>query len=199
MSEPMLRLRQVGCGRGDRPLLHGIDIDLTPGMGLLLRGPNGIGKSSLLRLCAGLLRPWSGTVERQGTLALADERTALDPDLPLAKALTFWAKLDRAVPGRIDAALAAMALGPLADVPVHMLSTGQRKRATLARTLLAGADIWLLDEPANGLDDDATGLLGHALEAHRASGGITVIASHQPLPFAASATMDLRLHRAVEA
>lgn len=198
MSAPMLRLSRIGCGRGERPLLSGIDIDLRAGDGLLLRGPNGIGKSSLLRLCAGLLRPWAGTIDRQGSVALADERTALDPALPLGRALAFWARIDRAPAGAIDGALSAMALAPLADVPVHMLSTGQRKRATIARTILSGASIWLLDEPANGLDDDAAALLGRAIDAHRAAGGIALVASHQPLSFAASAQMDLRAHRAVE-
>jgi heme exporter protein A len=199
MSAPRLRLSGIGCARGDRLLLRGIDLDLKPGGAALLRGANGIGKSSLLRLCAGLLRPYAGTIERTGGVALADERAALDTDLPLGKALGFWAQLDRAPAGAIDHALTAMALADLAEVPVRMLSTGQRKRASLARTILSGAPIWLLDEPGNGLDDRSLALLGDMVAAHLAGGGIAVLASHQPLPVAAPIMIDLAAHQPSDA
>lgn len=195
MTDAGLRLSGVGCGRAGRPLLTGVNIALGAGDALHLHGPNGIGKSTLLRLCAGLLRPWAGTVERQGRVALADERPALDPALSLGRALAFWARIDGAPPGAADRALAAMALDALADVPVHMLSTGQRRRATIARTILSGAPIWLLDEPANGLDDASAALLGTAIAAHRADGGMALIASHQPLSLIGAAQLDLRAHR----
>jgi heme exporter protein A len=186
MSAPRLRLSGIGCARGDRLLLRGIDLDLKPGGAALLRGANGIGKSSLLRLCAGLLRPYAGTIERTG-------------GLPLGKALGFWAQLDRAPAGAIDHALTAMALADLAEVPVRMLSTGQRKRASLARTILSGAPIWLLDEPGNGLDDRSLALLGDMVAAHLAGGGIAVLASHQPLPVAAPIMIDLAAHQPSDA
>ncbi|WP_242125007.1 heme ABC exporter ATP-binding protein CcmA [Sphingobium sp. Sx8-8] len=182
MSRVGLRLSGVACVRGGRLLFRGVDLAMEPGGSALLKGPNGIGKSSLMRICAGLLPAAAGTVERHGRVALADERLALDMEQPLRAALAFWARLDRAAPEALDRAMAAMALEPLADVPVRMLSTGQRRRAALARVIAGGAPVWLLDEPGNGLDDAALGLLGEAVAGHIGRGGIVIAASHQPLP-----------------
>lgn len=191
MSDAALRLTDVACLRGGRMLFRGVSLTLGPGESALLTGPNGVGKSSLLRLCAGLLPAFAGTVDRRGGIALTDERLALDMDLPLAMALAFWAQLDRAGPDAVSAALDAVALTRLADVPVRMLSTGQRKRAMLARVIASHAPIWLLDEPGNGLDSASTDLLGAAVATHLASGGIVVAASHQPLPMTAPLTLAL--------
>lgn len=199
MSGAALRLDDVACLRGGRMLFRGITLTLAPGGSALLTGPNGVGKSSLLRICAGLLPVFAGTMTREGGVALADERLALDMELPLAKALDFWAKIDRAKDSAVDDALGAMALRPIADVPVRMLSTGQRKRAMLARVIASGAGIWLLDEPGNGLDSASLALLGGAVAAHLAGGGIVVAASHQPLPLAAPVMLELTDHQAVEA
>ncbi|HWV13722.1 MAG TPA: ATP-binding cassette domain-containing protein, partial [Sphingobium sp.] len=165
----------------------------------LLRGPNGIGKSSLMRICAGLLRPLAGTIERRGRIALADERLALDLELTLQEALSFWARLDGADERALDGALEAMALGPLGAIPVRMLSTGQRKRAALARVIASGAQLWLLDEPGNGLDDASLRLLGVAVDTHLARGGVVVAASHQPLPMGSPVAIDLAAYVAGEA
>ncbi|MCP1468624.1 heme exporter protein A [Sphingobium sp. OAS761] len=191
MSGAALRLSDVACVRGGRMLFRGVSMALEAGGGALLSGPNGIGKSSLLRLCAGLLPTFAGQVTRTGGVALADERLALDMDLPLHRALAFWARLDGAGPDALAGALAAMDLSALADIPVRMLSTGQRKRAMLARVIAGGAPIWLLDEPGNGLDSASLTLLGEAVERHLAGGGIVVAASHQPLPVAAPVTLAL--------
>ena len=199
MSGAALRLSGVACARGGRMLFRGVDLALEPGGSALLKGPNGIGKSSLMRICAGLLRAAAGTVEREGRVALADERLALDTEEPLRAALAFWAKLDGAGAAALDGAMAAMALERLADVPVRMLSTGQRKRAALARVIAGGAPIWLLDEPGNGLDDAALALLGAAVADHLARGGVVLAASHQPLPLSAAATIDLTTHVPEEA
>lgn len=191
MTGAALRLEGLACLRGGRMLFRGVNLALEAGGGALLTGPNGVGKSSLLRVVAGLLPAFAGTVERTGGIALTDERLALDADLPLARSLDFWAKLDRADGHAVAAALQAMALTPLGDVPVRMLSTGQRKRAMLARVIASGAAIWLLDEPGNGLDTASTALLGAAVAAHLAAGGIVVAASHQPLPIDAPVLIAL--------
>jgi len=174
----MLTFEAVACARGGRVLFEGVSFALGAGDALVVSGPNGVGKSSLLRLAAGSLEASDGRVIAEGRVALADEHPALDVTQPLGKALGFWASIDG---GDIDAALAAVNMAHLAEVPVRMLSTGQRRRATLARTLASGADIWLLDEPANGLDTISVTMLEALIAVHRARGGIAVVASHQGL------------------
>lgn len=174
----LLALDGVACLRGGRLLFEGMDLKLAAGEAALVTGPNGAGKSSLLRICAGLLRPSAGSVTRGRAAALADERTALDERQTLAQALGFWARLDGV---GADRGVEAMGLGHLRAVPVRMLSTGQRKRAVLARVIASGAPLWLLDEPANGLDAEGQERLAAAMAAHRAEGGAVLAASHQPL------------------
>src|SRR5690606_30806384 len=138
---------------------------------------NGAGKSSLIRILAGLLRPNAGTVERTGEAALLDERLALDGHLPLRKAFAFWERIDGTGYG---AGSAALGLERLADVPVRYLSTGQRKRAAILQSNARGAPLWLLDEPLNGLDVEAAAQFQARVGGYIADGGIAVIASHQP-------------------
>ena len=170
----LLRFDAVACVRGERLLFDGINLELGPGEAVHVTGPNGSGKSSLIRLAASLLRPAAGRIERGGPAALADEHLALDRELPLARALRFWN-------GAIDEAMEAMGIAHLAAVPVRLLSTGQARRARLARVIAAKASVWLLDEPLNGLDADGAERLADAIARHRATGGAVVAASHQPL------------------
>jgi len=178
---PRLAFDRVACLRGGRLLFEGMSFALAAGDAALLTGPNGVGKSSLMRIAAGLLRPGAGTVTREGGMAFAGEQAALDAALPLGRALGFWAGLDRVNADDVLRGLDAMGIANLAQVPVRMLSTGQRKRAAIARVIAGSAPIWLLDEPGNGLDLAALDRLGAAMETHRAGGGIVLAASHQPL------------------
>lgn len=172
MTTPLV-LEGVACVRGERLLFEGLSLTLEPGDAALVTGPNGVGKSSLLRIAAGLLRPAAGRVAT-AQVALADGRAALDPELPLARALAFWGATDANV-------LADFGLAPLGDVPVRLLSTGQRQRAALARVAMSDAPLWLLDEPANGLDAEATAVLERHVARHRANGGAVVVATHIPV------------------
>jgi heme exporter protein A len=172
----LLALDGVACVRGGRLLFEGLSLSLGSGEAALVTGPNGIGKSSLIRLAAGLLPPSAGSAAR-AEAALADEHLAMDERQRLADALAFWVR-DGA------SGLAAMGIAHLAEVPVRMLSAGQRKRAALARVAASGAPLWLLDEPGNGLDGDGLARLEAAMAAHRAGGGAILAASHQPLGLA---------------
>lgn len=179
MQECRIAARELACRRGDRLLFRGLSLELASGEALHVAGANGIGKSSLLRILAGLLRPYTGDVNRRGAIGLIDERPALDPHLPLGLALAFWQRMD----GPSGDAIARLGLADLLDVPVRYLSTGQRKRASLARLIGQSAPIWLLDEPLNGLDTSAARLTEELAADHCNSGGICVIASHQPFAF----------------
>jgi heme exporter protein A len=172
--KPLLRFESVTLRRGGRLLLERLDLELGPGEALHVAGPNGSGKSSLIRLAAGQLRAECGQVQRS-PLALADDNLALDRELPLKRALRFWAN-------PVDAAMDALGIAHLADIPVRLLSSGQAKRATLARVLASESSLWLLDEPLNALDTEGAGRLVAIIEQHLASGGAVLAASHQPLP-----------------
>ncbi|MES2497909.1 MAG: heme ABC exporter ATP-binding protein CcmA [Pseudomonadota bacterium] len=190
-----LAFDRVACLRGDRLLFEGLSFALEPGAAALLTGPNGAGKSSLMRIAAGLLPASAGTVERVGGIAFAGESAALDPRLPLADALGFWARIDGGSSEDVARALERMAIANLAQVPVRMLSTGQRKRAALARVIAGRAGLWLLDEPGNGLDTASIDRLAAAMAAHRAAGGIVVVATHQPLALPGAVEIPLGARR----
>jgi heme exporter protein A len=177
--EPSLRLENVAVIRGNRLVLSGFSLEAGASDIVWIRGANGSGKSTLLRLIAGLLPKTSGTTQVDGTIALADENLALDINLTLEKALRFWADMDGAPPLALEDALVATDLIALADMPVRFLSTGQRKRASLARVMASDAHVWLLDEPYNGLDSASAARLDAALLRHGAAGGMALVAAHQ--------------------
>lgn len=166
----LLRFEDVALRRGGRLLFEDLDLALAPGEMLQVTGPNGSGKSSLIRLAAGLLAQERGRVERS-PLALADDRLALDRELPLQRGLRFWAT-------DVDRAMDAIGIAHLAEVPVRLLSSGQAKRAALARVAASGAPLWLLDEPFNALDSDGFDRLTDMIADHCASGGAVLAASH---------------------
>ena len=190
MQACRLSATDLACRRGERMLFRGLSLALDPGEAVQISGANGIGKSSLLRILAGLLPAYAGKVECTGTIGLIDERPALDPHLPLGRALGFWQRLD----GPADNEMARLGLIGLDVVPVRYLSTGQKKRAALARLIGQRAAVWLLDEPLNGLDRAAAALTQQLAAEHLAAGGICVIASHQPFALAGMQQLALEDH-----
>jgi heme exporter protein A len=141
-------------------------------------------------MLAGLLAPAAGRIEGGGARGFLGHEVALKGNRPLGAELAFWAGLDGGAP-RLPAALAALNLASLVDVPCRMLSSGQRRRAGLARVLASGAPLWLLDEPTAGLDDASAALLAHAMAAHRAAGGMVVAAVHGDIGLAAPTLVRL--------
>ncbi len=200
--------RDLTCVRGERHVFAGLGFALAAGGVLLLSGPNGSGKSSLLRLMAGLLEPASGSLawgERpvsddpeahRARLRYLGHLDAVKPVLSAAENLAFWATAQgvrRAGVRRagVAGALERVGLTRLADVPARLLSAGQRRRLALARLFLAPADLWLLDEPTVGLDEDSVGRLQAGLADHRRGGGRVVIATHTALDLPGADRLDL--------
>ena len=190
-----LRFETVACARGGRVLFSNLSFALGPGDAASVSGPNGAGKSSLIRIAAGLLVPFDGTVTCDTDRALLTETSALDGDRTLVSALRFWASLDPDRDGdpgsRVTRALGVLDLAGLADIPVRLLSTGQRRRAAFARVVASAAPVWLLDEPANGLDAVSVARLESAIAGHRKRGGTVIVATH--LPLALSGAQEIRL------
>jgi len=187
----VLQAEGLAAFRGERLVFRDLGFAVAAGGALVLVGANGSGKSTLLRLLAGLVRPIAGRLLWNGEDALADLPThaarvtyvghldAVKPGLTAAENLAFAARMGR---GSVAAALEALGLGDLADVPARYLSAGQKRRLALARLALSAAPLWLLDEPTVGLDTASQALVGAVLTAHRARGGIIVAATHVPLP-----------------
>lgn len=181
----------VACTRGGRLLFDGISFALDGGDALIVSGPNGAGKSSLIRIAAGLLRPSAGRVSGGVALAYLGEGHALDPERRLIDAVMFWAGIDGGDRAGVTAALELVGLMPLAEVPVRFLSTGQRRRAALVPMIAGPAPVWLLDEPASGLDVAAVERLGDIIAQHRARGGAVLVATHQPIAMPDAMTIAL--------
>ncbi len=180
---------ELGCVRGERQVFAGLSFAVASGEALLVTGPNGAGKSSLLRLVAGLLRASGGEL----TLADADpERTipeqahylghqdALKASLTVRENLGFWTAYLGAAAAP-EAALTAVGLEDLADLPAAYLSAGQRRRLSLARLVAVPRPIWLLDEPVSALDRDGQGRLADLMRRHLAGGGLILAATHGPI------------------
>ncbi len=189
MMQRGISLDSLACIRNGRELFSDLTLALCAGEALVVTGANGAGKSSLLRVLAGLLTPTAGRVTLSGHVALVDSRDALDRELTVAEAVGFWAKLDGGAD--VGAALAAMGIAQLAAVPVRMLSSGQRQRASLARIISSGVDIWLLDEPSTALDAAGAVQLEVACAAHQMRGGIVIAATHLPLALANARALRL--------
>ena len=193
---------RLSCRRSERMVFTGLDFDVAGGGALLLTGPNGSGKSSLIRLMAGLIRPYSGRLEHDGmrlgddpahhreVVAYLGHQDAVKPMLSVGESTRFWAGM-RGRRDQAEAAMAAMNLSDLADLPGRFLSSGQRRRAALARVIAGGAPIWLLDEPTVGLDVKSIAALEAALAQHRAGGGIVIAATHAPIALPGAQGLNL--------
>ena len=192
----------LACRRGDRLVFAGLDFTVESGGALVLVGPNGTGKSSLLRLMAGLLPPFAGRLDwdgaavrddpalHRGRIAYLGHLDAVKPTLTVTEAVAFWADLvDRAA--YVGKALDALGLAGLADLPARFLSAGQRRRVALARVIATAPPIWLLDEPTVGLDQASIGALESAIARHRGAGGMVVAATHAPLRLPGAIQLDL--------
>ena len=196
----------LACRRGRRLLFQGLNLQLQPGSITWLRGRNGSGKTSLLRILAGLSAPaegallWNGAsggaaqeAARRGTLYLG-HANALKDDLRLAEALAFLAQLQGLddPTRRARQALARLGLANRADAPVRTLSQGQRRRGALARLALdESPSAWILDEPYDALDQDSTSVLTRLIEEHAARHGAVLLTSHQPVVLHGAAEFDL--------
>ncbi|MDD1522741.1 MULTISPECIES: heme ABC exporter ATP-binding protein CcmA [Bradyrhizobium] len=178
------------CVRGGREVFAGLDFAAVSGEAVAVVGRNGSGKTSLLRLIAGLLVPAGGTIALDGgdgELTLAEQchylghRDALKPALSVAENLTFWA--DFLGGERFDAAdsLAKVGLDHATHLPAGFLSAGQRRRLSLARLLTVRRPVWLLDEPTNALDVAGQDMFSGLMREHLAGGGMIVAATHAPL------------------
>lgn len=188
-----LSVSDLSVARGGVPVLAGVSLSLAPGQALVLRGANGSGKTTLLRTIAGLQPALAGSVTgAEDRIAYAAHADGLKAMLTVTENLSFWA----AVFGTRDVARAldAFALTPLADRLAGTLSAGQKRRLGLARLLVTGRPIWVLDEPTVSLDADAVALFADAVRAHLAQGGMALIATHIDLGLEA-AVLDVTPYR----
>lgn len=163
--------------RGGIPVLEGVSFALPPERALVLRGPNGIGKTTLLRTVAGLQPPLRGTLTgAEDRVAYAAHADGLKSTLTVTENLTFWARVFGQA--EIGAALAAYQLDALRNRAAGQLSAGQKRRLGLARLMVTGRPVWVLDEPTVSLDRDAVAMFAEAVRGHLAGGGSALIATH---------------------
>ena len=186
--------RGVRCVRGGREVFSGLDFDAAAGEALAVVGPNGSGKTSLLRLIAGVLATAGGSIALEGgedEMTLAEQshylghRDALKPALSVSENLRFWRDFLGGVTSDLAESLAIVELDHAARLPAGYLSAGQRRRLSIARLLTVRRPVWLLDEPTNALDTAGQKLFSTLMGDHLARGGLIIAATHMPLGIAA--------------
>ena len=191
-----LTVSNLSVLRASRHLLSGVGFGVSAGQALILRGPNGLGKTTLLRTIAGLQPVHEGQVDMpEETAVYAGHLDGIKSTLTVRENLEFWASVFGT--GSIDAAIAAFDMDHLIDRAGGMLSAGQKRRLGLARLMVTGRPIWLLDEPTVSLDTVAVGQFGDMISGHLDRGGMAVIATHIDLGLGARAeTLDLSQFKA---
>jgi heme exporter protein A len=197
----MLEASNLTLSRGPTQLFERLSFRVQSGAALLLRGPNGVGKTSLLRVLCGLTRPEQGEIswngERQqdglrGLVAYSGHLPGLNVDLTVHQNLSYYARLSRGT-AAWQGLLTALGLDRCADLEVRHLSAGQKRRAGMARVLMSGAPIWLLDEPFTNLDAAGRQLIEEFIGTHLASGGLAVVAAHDDMRLADGRSATLLL------
>ncbi len=200
-----LEARQITCLRGERELFSHLSLEVLGGQCLHIRGQNGVGKTSLLRILTGLSAPefgqilWNGqdiqgqTEEFHRQLLFAGHRDALKEDLTALENIQMYAAIDGvALPYEESlATLWRFGLQGREDLPVNCLSAGQKKRVLMARMLTRRAQLWILDEPFNALDTHAVGELQDLIQEHLANQGLVIMTSHQALSMPNVKVLDL--------
>ena len=204
-SASVLEARAIACMRGERELFSGLSLQVLPGQCLHIRGENGVGKTSLLRLLTGLTFPesgevlWSGdSIKKEASdyhsqLLFLGHRDALKEDLSSLENLRMYAAIDGITLSEQDAftSLWRFGLKGREDLPDNCLSAGQKKRVLMARMVTRRAQVWILDEPFNALDTHAVLELQGLIAEHLESGGLAVLTSHQPLAIPGLRVLDL--------
>jgi heme exporter protein A len=194
-----LAIERLTCVRGERRLFENLSFALAPGQALLVTGPNGAGKTSLLRLIAGLIVPATGRITLDGespsrareSIHLLGHLDAAKGALTVTENLTF-ARTLAGGDGSVAHALDAVGVKSAARLPVRVLSAGQKRRLALARLLVSERPLWLLDEPTATLDVDGQRRLAAMIAAHRARGGLAIVASHAAVDLADAAEIRLQ-------
>jgi len=185
-----LKGNNLSCSRGGREVFRGLSFSVAAGEALVVTGRNGAGKSSLLRVLAGLVHLADGRLELDGgepEITIAEQahylghHDAMKPSLTVGENLKFWARYLGSVVRPIDLALEAVGLAPLVNLPAAYLSAGQRRRLSIARLVAVPRPIWLLDEPTSALDVPSQRRLAELMRSHLAGDGMIIAAAHGPI------------------